>query len=121
YEEYLHTFENSRTPTYYARPLTFAMAVTNKGSETQHGVQLSVTGFAPDGSTAFEIATEPVDMPYGMTDTLNIPYTIPNVQAGEYRFAYEVIQDEADAKPLNNRGDTTSTIYTEEIDGYAIM
>lgn len=116
--EYLSTFENSRTPTYFARPLTLGMAVTNKGSETQTGVSVVITGIAPDGSTFDVGTTDPISMPYGMTDTLNIEdYTIPNLQPGLYKFAYEVIQNEADAVPANNIGDTTVTRFTEEVDG----
>lgn len=113
--EYLKSFENARTPTYFARPLTFAMVVANRGSETQTGVQLQVTGIAPDGSTFDIPMTEPISMEYGVTDTLIISdFEIPNVQTGQYRFAYQVIQDQADAKPASNIGDTTTTFFTDE-------
>src|SRR5690606_6905636 len=113
--EYYSLFENARTPVYYARPLTHAMAVTNKGSETQTGVQLIVNGIAPDGSTFAVGESDPIDMEYGQTDTLTLPPTaIPNIEVGEYRFTYEVIQNEADATPATNYGDTTSTRFTDE-------
>lgn len=120
--EYLSSFENAGTPTYFNRPLTFAMAVSNRGSETQTGVQLQVTGIAPDGSTFDIPMTDPISMEYGQTDTLIIPdFEIPNVQTGQYRFAYQVIQDQADAKPASNIGDTTATTFTDESPEYNNM
>lgn len=117
--EYVRTFENSRTPIYYARPLTLAMAVSNKGIETQTGVQLQVTPIAPDGSTLDPILTDPVDMEYGITDTLLIPdYSIPDIEVGQYRFAYQVLQNEADSRPFSNVGDTTTTRFTDESSTY---
>lgn len=116
-EEYLRTFENSRTPIYFARPLTFAMAVTNKGFETQTGVQLKIQATAPDGSILDLPLTDAIDMPYGMTDTLNVTYSIPDLQTGVYTFGYEVIQNEADSRPLSNLGDTTATRFTSLEDG----
>ncbi len=124
-EEYLRTFENSRTPIYFARPLTFGMVVTNNGFETQTGVQVVVTGIKPDGSTFPIGATESINMPYGMTDTINLePTSIPDLETGLYRFAYTVIQNEADSRPMDNVGDTTATRFTDEssaFDYFSIM
>lgn len=119
---YYNSFEYLMTPDHYYenRPLKFALAVKNNGTETQTGVKMIVTTVAPDGSDGPTWDDgETVSIDPGQTDTLIMPEKFlteitPTLEAGNYTFNYEVVQNEIDERPNDNTGIVRGTNISVE-------
>lgn len=100
--------EYAAYPISQLRPLEFSVNVTNAGTEDQTGVYLEVVVSGPDGDET--VTTDPIDLPFGTTDTLTIEGYTPPAVTGDYTISYTVHQDQEDVNPDDNIATDTFSV-----------
>lgn len=127
--QYFLAMEHYEEPVYYARPLNFAMVVSNEGLETQTSVNFEVTGTSPSGATHVWTSEEDMELESGVKDTLRmgvesfLSEISGEYEVGQYTFDFVVFQNEAEQRPEDNIGDSRGLLITneEDNDGYAML
>ncbi|NEN24517.1 T9SS type A sorting domain-containing protein [Cryomorpha ignava] len=116
---YYRSLEYEGQPDYFASKLNFAAEVTNAGSTTQNNVILTVSVIIPGGDIPETFSSQPINLAPGVTDTIQLDEIAFNeiaspILPGEYVFYYILSQDNEDAIPEDNLGETRSVFITDD-------
>lgn len=116
---YYRSLEYEGQPDYFTSILNFAAAVRNAGSTTQNNVILTVSVNIPGNDLPETFSSQPITLVPGVTDTIRLEEISFNdiaspILSGEYVFNYIISQENEDAIPEDNVGETRSVVITDD-------